>query len=325
MSTEDAGAPISDDRAHPARQRVRRIDDDVWRRDFTVNALYYDIQISRSSITSAGSKTSSAAPLRLIGDPLLRYREDPVRMLRAVRFAVKLGFTIDDSTARPFAELGQSLEEISSARLFDEMIKLFHGGCALQTFEALRHHRLFEHLFPLAEQTLAHEQAGFPATLIHRALANTDARINAGKSVTPAFLVAALLWDAVDEQRLELEANGVSEQDALGMAADTVISRQVARIAFPRRFTQMTREIWALQSRLARRTPKRVHKVSEHPRFRAAYDFLVIRAEAGEPVEEPAEWWTRYQEVGEGERERMLAALKGGEGKSRRRRRRGPA
>lgn len=318
----DSAAQTSDEGRILRDNVYGSIDDDVWRRDFTINALYYDIHDFSVIDYADGVEDLKRGTLRLIGDPELRYREDPVRMLRAVRFAAKLGFTIESGTAHPLATMGHLLEEISPARLFDEMLKLFHGGAAVETYEMLRQYGLFAHLFPLAEAALAHQQGGFPAILIQRALANTDQRINAGKSVTPAFLVAALLWDALDAERQRLEAANVPEHDALGLAADTVVSQQVARVAFPRRFTQMTREIWALQSRLLRRTPKRVEKLMDHPRFRAAYDFLVLRAEAGEPVQEDADWWTRYQEADDAERSAMCGALKPGSGKPRRRRRR---
>lgn len=318
---DETAAKVSDEGRILRDNVYGSIDDDVWRRDFTINALYYDIHDFSVIDYVGGVEDLKRGVVRLIGDPVQRYREDPVRMLRAVRFAVKLGFAIDESSARPLTEIGYALEEISSARLFDEMLKLFHGGCALQTYGALRHHGLFAHLFPMSDEALSHQNGGFPPTLIQRALENTDARINEGKSVTPAFLVAALLWDAVETQRQHLEANGVEARDALSLAADTVISRQVARVAFPRRFTQMTREIWDLQSRLERRTPKRVVKTREHPRFRAAYDFLLLRAASGEASTDLAEWWTRYQEVDDAERERMCAELKPAREKRRRRRR----
>ncbi|MGR8919423.1 MAG: polynucleotide adenylyltransferase PcnB [Gammaproteobacteria bacterium] len=304
------------------------IDDDVWRRDFTVNALYYDIADFSVIDYVGGVEDLKQGVMRLIGDPTLRYREDPVRMLRAVRFATKLGFRIEDGAAAPLESLGYLLESIAPARLFDEVLKLFQGGVALQTFEALRHHGLFGRLFPLTEEALSHEVGGFPAMLIRRALENTDTRVRDGKSVTPAFLFAALLWDATEAERQRLEASGVTGHDAPVMAADTVISQQVARVAVPRRFTQMTREIWAMQGRLERLTPKRVHKLCDHPRFRAAYDFLALRAEAGEPLDELVAWWTEFQEVDEAGREAMLAALKpdrSGKPRRRRRRRRKPA
>ncbi len=323
---EDAAA-VNDDGRILRDNVYGELDDDVWRRDFTVNALYYDIHDFSVIDYTGGVEDLKSGVMRLIGDPDVRYREDPVRMLRAVRFAVKLGFRIDDESARPLGEIGHLLEEIAPARLFDEMLKLFHGGCALQTFEALRHYGLFGRLFPQSEEALSHEVGGFPAILIRNALENTDLRVEQGKSVTPAFLVAALLWDAAEQERQRLEARGVQPHDAQGMAADTVISQQVARVAIPRRFTQMTREIWALQERLGKRTPKRAQRVAEHPRFRAAYDFLALRAASGEPLQELVDWWTRYQEVDDADREALLGELKPGEGKRprRRRRRRKPA
>ena len=307
---DDSEAAEMTDEGRILRDNVYgNIEDDVWRRDFTVNALYYDIHDFSVIDYVGGVPDLKQGVLRLIGDPRQRYREDPVRMLRAVRFAVKLGFRLDDANARALPEFASLLDAISPARLFDESLKLFHGGCALQTFEALRHHHLFEHLFPMTENTLAQQQGGFPATLVGRALANTDARLAAGKSVTPAFLLAALLWDAVEDERQHLEANGVPSIDALAMAADNCISQQVARLAIPRRFTQITRDIWALQPRLAQRSPKRVRRLLENPRFRAAYDFFKLRGEAGDADAASVDWWTQFQEVDEGARENMLGAL----------------
>jgi poly(A) polymerase len=304
------------------------IEDDAWRRDFTVNALFYDIADFSVIDYVGGVEDLKQGLLRLIGDAETRYREDPVRMLRAVRFAVKLGFRIDAVSERALFEHGGLLEQISPARLFDEALKLFHGGCALQTFEALRHYGLFAHLFPAADAALAHLHGGFPATLIGHALENTDQRIAEGKPVTPAFLLAALLWDPLEDQRQHLLASGVSEHDALDAAADTVIAEQVARLAVPRRFTQMTREIWSLQERLLKRTPKRVQRAYEHPRFRAAYDFLALRAAAGEPLDEDVAWWTDFQDADDGGREALAGDSKGAGSSNRprrRRRRRKPA
>lgn len=323
---DDPSAALSDEGRILRDNAYGTIEEDAWRRDFTVNALYYDINDFSVIDYVGGVEDLNNGIMRLIGDPYLRYREDPVRMLRAIRFAVKLGFRIEPASEQPLNELGALLEQISPARLFDETLKLFHGGVALQTFEALRHYDLFAHLFPLADAELAHEHAGFPSTLIGKALANTDARINEGKSVTPAFLLAALLWDAFEQHWKQLLAKGVAEHEAEHLAADTVISQQVARLAIPRRFTQMTREIWALQNRLARpSTPKRVRRLFEHPRFRAAYDFLALRAEAGETDAESVDWWTRFQEVDDDQRDAMIGALRGtpgSAGKPRRRRRR---
>ncbi len=300
------------------------IEDDVWRRDFTVNGLYYDIHDFSVIDYVGGVEDLQKGVLRVIGDAELRYREDPVRMLRAVRFAVKLGFKLDEACARPLPQLAGLLDAISPARLFDEALKLFHGGYALQSFEALRHHHLFEHLFPLAEVALSHERHNFPATLIGRALDNTDVRITQGKSVTPAFLLAALLWDAFEDRRQDLEADGMPPTEALDLAADQVIGKQVARLAVPRRFTQITRDIWSMQPRLVDLTPKRARRTFENPRFRAAYDFLKLRAEAGDDVAECASWWTDFQEASDADREAMLAQLDNGPaagGQKRRRRR----
>lgn len=310
IDTDISSAEVSEEGRILRDNAYGDIDDDVWRRDFTVNALYYDIHDFSVIDYVGGVEDLKKGVLRLIGDPYTRYREDPVRMLRAVRFAVKLGFRLEDRTRAPLAELGDLLEAISTARLFDEVLKLFHGGAALQTFEALRHHGLFAKLFPATDAELAHQRGGFPGTLAGLALANTDARIAESKPVTPAFLIAALLWDAVDSERERLQGTGVKPGDAMAIAADKLISQQIARLAVPRRFTQVTREIWSMQLRLPKRTSKRVRKLVQHPRFRAAYDFLKLRAESGDPVDELVDWWTRYQEADPVEQDALLDNLK---------------
>jgi poly(A) polymerase len=301
------------------------IDEDVWRRDFTVNALYYNIEDFSIVDYVGGLADIQAGQLRLIGDPAARYREDPVRLLRAVRFAVKLGFLIHPDSESPLVELGPLLEAISPARLFEEALKLFLGGCALQTFEQLRHYQLFGRLFPEVEVSLCEEEDGFPKMLLVRALENTDRRINEGKPVTPAFLLAALLW-APMRKRLQVHlVNGHSMANAQDLAQDDVIAHQVSRVAVPRRLTQVTREIWSMQWRLEQRSPKTAERLLAHPRFRAAYDFLLLRAEAGEELQAAAEWWTSFQTLEPAQREEMLRALPAGGGgrKPRRRRRRG--
>jgi poly(A) polymerase len=302
------------------------LDDDVWRRDFTVNALYYDIADFSIIDYVGGLEDVHAQRLRLIGDPEKRYREDPVRMLRAARFAAKLGFTIEAATLEPITRLRHLLEDIAPARLFDEMLKLFQGGFGLASFEMLRRHGLLHCLCPLTEKALNGPEGAFVERLVTCALANTDRRIAENRPVTPAFLFAALLWQSVEDEAASNSANGLNTPEALQLAADTVISHQVARIAMPRRFTNITREIWALQPRLAKPAPRRAQRLIEHPRFRAAYDFLLLRAEAGEPVKEAAEWWTEYLEADEGQRGSLLEAAPGaGDAPSgpRRRRRRG--
>lgn len=299
------------------------LDDDVWRRDFTVNALYYDIADFSIVDYVGGVADLKAGRLRLIGDPDTRYREDPVRMLRAVRFAAKLGFEFDPATLEPIARLRHLLEEIAPARLFDEMLKLFHGGAGRRSFDLLRQLGLFHCLCPLADAALTGNEGAFVERLITAALDNTDLRIAEDKPVTPAFLFAALLWSAVEEEAASNVANGLASVEAMQLAADTVISKQVARIALPRRFTNVTREIWSLQPRLARHPSKRAPKVMEHPRFRAAYDFLLLRAQAGEPVQEAADWWTEFQHSDDDGREQLLDASPAESANPRRRRRRG--
>ena len=307
------------------------LEEDVWRRDFTVNALYYNIADFSIVDHVGGVEDLRAGRMRLIGDPDKRYREDPVRMLRAVRFATKLGFLLDRATLDAIPRLRHLLEDIAPARLFDEMLKMFQGGVGHQTFESLRHHGLFHCLFPLTDKHLDSADGEFAQRLIAGALRSTDLRVAEDKPITPAFLIAALLWHVVEEEAEKLVANGVTLHDALGFAADTVISKQIARIAMPRRFSNVTREIWALQSKLEKPTPKRIARALEHPRFRAAYDFLVLRAEAGDPVQEEATFWTEYL-AAEGEvRDSLVQNLRSqpdsarpGSPKRRRRRRRRP-
>lgn len=298
------------------------IEEDAWRRDFTVNALFYNVD-DFSVVDYVGGMTDlNDGVLRLIGDPEQRYREDPVRMLRAARFAAKLGFIIHPGTEAPIARLASLLLEIPPARLFEEVLKLFLGGCAVQTFEKLRHYGLFAHLFPQTERSLAHEEKGFPITFVARALENTDSRIAEGKPVTPAFLFAALLWEPVRERAAQLRAEGADEQVAMQQAADEVLARQIERVSIPRRFSVPMREIWQLQWRLARPGGKRAWRLAGHPRFRAGYDFLLLRAESGEIEPAMAEWWTRFQEGDHADQQGMVDKLSTPRRKPRRRSRR---
>jgi poly(A) polymerase len=296
------------------------LEEDAWRRDFTVNALYYNIQDFSVVDYAGGMEDLRQGMLRLMGDPVQRYHEDPVRMLRAVRFAAKLGFRIHPGSEAPIFKLAHLLEDIPPARLFDEILKLFLGGCAVQSFELLRHYGLFAYLFPQTEACLAKELQGFPLTLLIRALQNTDSRIADGKPVTPAFLYAALLWEPLHKAMVELEAQGMGEIQALQEAAQAVESQQLARTSLPKRFGIPMREIWALQPRLRRITGMRPLKLVEHPRFRAAYDFMLLRAEAGEDLGELTRWWTEFQTLDENERLKQVRTG-GVQGKKRRRRR----
>ncbi|MTW19506.1 polynucleotide adenylyltransferase PcnB [Allochromatium palmeri] len=299
------------------------IEEDALRRDFTINALYYDIADFALIDYAGGLEDLRAGQLRLIGDPVQRYREDPVRMLRAVRFACKLGFSIEPATEHPLFELGHLLCDIPASRLFDELLKLFHSGYGLEVFDKLRHYGLFAHLFPATEACLAHEDHDFPITFVSRGLANTDKRLAEDKPVTPAFLYAVLLWEPVRRRWEELVAHGMASIEAILSASSEVCVEQQPLVAIPKRFSLPMREIWALQPRLEQRDGKRPYRLITHPRFRAAYDFLVLRAEAGEADAELADWWTRFQDASSQERARMTEP--GVRRKRRPRRRRKPS
>ena len=301
-STED-----EDEAERRARENVfGSREEDALRRDFTVNALYYDPADSSIIDYVGGVADLKQGILRMIGDPETRYREDPVRMLRAVRFAARLGFSIEPHTAAPLPALASLLRDVSPARLFEEALKLFQGGYALQTFELLRRHGLFQFLFPLTEKSLEKEQQGFPLMLLPRALANTDKRVNEDKPVTPAFLFAALLWEPVRLEAQARAARGIPPHEALQGAAEQVLREQLRSIALPKRFSFPMREIWAMQAKFSRRSGKQALRLLAHKRFRAAYDFLLLRAEAGEESPELAEWWTRFQAVNEAQRLEMV-------------------
>jgi poly(A) polymerase len=297
------------------------IEEDALRRDFTVNALYYNIADFSVVDYGRGMEDLDKGLLRLLGEPEVRFREDPVRMLRAVRFSAKLGFTIDPASEQLMPTLAHLLLEVPAARLCDEVIKLFHAGQALETFEKLRHYHLFEQLFPETERCLAQEESGFPITLVNQGLANTDARVQEGKPVTPAFLFAVLLWEPVRQLADRYaQADDVGMIAALQSAGAEVVSRHIERVSIPRRFSMTMREIWQLQPRFESRSGKRPFRLLSHPRFRAAYDFLLLRAKSGEVEMELAEWWTRFQAVNGEEQQSM--SQKGSEPKGRRRRRR---
>lgn len=295
------------------------IEEDAFRRDFTVNALYYNIADFSIIDYAGGMQDINAGLLRLLGDPVTRYREDPVRMLRAVRFATKLGFRIEKDSEEPIKQMAPLLGDIPPARLFDEMLKLFMGGHALANFEMLRHYELFGRLFPFTEQSLTHEEQHFPLTLICRGMENTDVRIAQGKPVTPAFLFALFLWQPVRERAARLEAGGQHPAEALQHAGSQIIAEQAGIMALPKRFSLPMREIWMLQLRLERTGGRRSLRVLGHPRFRAAYDFLLLRGEAGEVSAEMGEWWTDFQE--KNPQQAVTTDNKPGQGKGRRRRR----
>lgn len=298
------------------------IEEDAFRRDFTVNALYYNIADFSVVDYLGGMEDHRASMLKLIGDAEQRYREDPVRMLRAIRFTVRLGFTLHPNCAEPISRMAALLRQIPAPRLYEEVLKLFLGGYAVQTFEALRHHRLFGALFPDTELSLSHEEQGFPLTFVAQALDRTDRRVQDGKGVSPYFLFAALLWEPTRTRAEAKVRDGVNDIVAYQEAGAEIVSKQVHQLAIPRSVTQPMRDIWALQPRFARLHGGRPHRLLTHPRFRAAYDFLVLRAEAGEADPALADWWTRFQEADEPGQKAMLREAERGGGKSKPRRRR---
>ena len=299
------------------------VEEDASRRDFSVNALFYDLE-SGDVIDFVGALDDlEKRQLRMIGDPVVRYREDPVRMLRAVRFAAKLNLTIEPASDAPIKELSGLLENIAPARLFDEVLKLFHGGQAQKTLEALRKYDLLKWLFPIAETSLLEDEAGEPEVasytrLVAAALKNTDKRIRAGKPVTPAFLFAVLLWKRVNDGAKMYSELGNPALQSVHLAATDAFAEQVKALSVPRRFSNMTREIWTMQGRFQFKNMRRVTGFMEHRRFRAAYDFMCLRAHAGEIDSDDCEWWTLIQEVDESEKLAMCqAALSQGNNKSR--------
>ena len=271
------------------------IEEDALRRDFRVNALYYDIADFSVIDYVGGIEDLEQRRLRLIGDPATRYHEDPVRMLRAARLAAKLDFEIDAQAAAPLRELGHLLADAPSARLFDECQKMFLAGYGLASFRMLVKYGLLRHLFPGTVRALADDQSGALLALIERGLAGTDARVADGRPVTPAFLFAVLLWGEVKTLAEKLHADGTAQSLAWQRAAHRVMAEQGKRVAIPRRFGYTIEDIWALQPRFAERTRKRVFRLMAHPRFRAAYDFLLLRADESEALRESGAWWSEIQ------------------------------
>ncbi|MCK5858668.1 MAG: polynucleotide adenylyltransferase PcnB [Abyssibacter sp.] len=269
------------------------LEDDAFRRDFTVNALYYRVTDFSVVDYVGGMDDMVARQIRLIGDPETRYREDPVRMLRAVRIANKLGFDIEVATAAPIRELADLLTDVPGARLFDEVLKLFLSAQAEKNFDDLIELGLFQVLFP---QTAACLHQDGVETLIRGALQGTAARVREDKPVTPAFLFAALLWPALRDAMASAIENGQNLAQTIPEHSGDVAAEQVETVALPRRFSTPMREIWALQPRFHRRNGRRPERLAAHPRFRAAYDFLILRAAAGEETDELVQWWTEYQQ-----------------------------
>ncbi len=306
---------IDDNRVQDNSGRLLRdnvygsIDGDVWRRDFTANSLYYNIADFSIWDYTEGVADVQARSLRLIGDPEQRYREDPVRMLRAARFAAKLGFTVHDETLEPMRELADLLEGVPAARLFDECSKLFLSGHAVASLDRLVAFGLLPHLLPHTARELQCEPDGPAARLLHLGLEGTDARVHADKSVTPTFLYAVLLYGPMLRATQARVDAGAPESFAWSESIDEVLQGLIRRVAVPKRFTLPLKELLLLQPRFERRDGRRTLALLSHPRFRAAYDFMLLRADAGLVSGEIAQWWTDIQTLDHDGRVAMVAAV----------------
>lgn len=283
--------------------------EDAWRRDFSVNALYYNIADFSVVDYTGGLDDMQQRRLRMLGDPHVRCQEDPVRILRAIRFAAKLQFELEPNLVDAIAEQRERLLVVSPARLYDEVLKLFLSGYASQVLPLLRRYDIFELLFAATDRCL-NERLPFFEEMLVRACRNTDARILENKPVTPAFLFACLLWGPVQQHSEALRQSGMSPIQALQEAGYQVLQEQTRLVALPKRFRLPIREIWSGQERLRNRRGRRAYTLLENKRFRAIYDFLLLRCEAGESEQrELCDWWTRFQEVSPEERKAMCDAL----------------
>jgi poly(A) polymerase len=317
-----------DDHAHDDEGRIIRdnvygsIEEDVWRRDFTCNALYYNIADHSIWDFVGGVEHIKQKHIVLIGDPQQRLREDPVRMLRAVRFAAKLGFTIDDTVSKAIDSQADLIANVPPARIFDEFLKLFQAGHAERTFDMLREYGLFAKLFPATDKEIERDDAF--ADFVRAALRNTDKRVAQGLSVTPMFLLGVFFWAPAQRLAAEMRAEEkMSESQALSLAAYELSGQQQRRVSIPRRFTVPMREMIALQPRFTMTRGKRALNLLEHRRFRAAYDFMMLLAEVGQFDRELARLWTDVQNQSPDERaETFQIHRKPGSRRGSRRRRR---
>ena len=291
--------------------------EDAARRDFTINALYFDPATEEVWDYVGGVADIRARRLKLIGPPTTRFREDPVRMLRAARLSAKLGLAIDPRTAAPIKELKHLLENVPQARLFEEILKMLLSGNAVACVQRLRELELHHGLLPLLDDALEDPATG-PFAMA--ALKATDDRLREDKPVSPAFLLAALLWGRVERRWHELEEKGQPSMPSLHSAMHDALDAQRGSLAIPRRFDATMKELWLLQPRFLQRGGTRPFRLLEHPRFRAAYDFFELRARSGNAPLEVGQWWERFQDASGEERERMLHPDEGGKKKRRRRR-----
>lgn len=285
------------------------LEEDAFRRDFTVNALYYTVKDFSVLDFVGGLDDLNKKQLRLIGDPVTRYREDPVRILRAIRLSCKLGLSIEEKTAEPIKALAEMLEHISPARLWEEANKLFLAGHAFTTWHQLIKRDVAQHLFSATITALNKDETGDFSAFIDEALNSTDKRIEQNLPVTPAFLFAVILWQPLQNETLRLINKGVIPAEASQKAASKVFDIQRKTIAIPKRFSITAREIWGLQPRFNNLRKKNVESLIEHPRFRAAYDFLCLRAGKDKALMQQAQWWTSFQEADFAKRQEMIKAV----------------
>jgi poly(A) polymerase len=285
------------------------IDEDVWRRDFTVNSLYYNIADFSLWDYVGGAGDLAARRLRLIGDPETRYREDPVRMLRAARFEAKLGFEIEPATAEPLPRLRSLLSSVPAARLFDETLKLFLTGHGERSLDVLRRRGLLAELFPAVEGYLAAHPGGLVEQLLRQGLRNTDERVATDKPVTPTFLLALLLYGPIAQAIESLPPQRWHEIGAIAEACDRSLRAATHRVTIPRRVALGVREMYALQPRLEQPRGKRALRLLDQPRFRSAFDLLMLRAQLGLAPAGIAEWWTQLQATEPAERAALVDAL----------------
>ena len=329
VTTFRGPADVADASHQVEDEHGRLLRDNVWgdqaqdatRRDFTINALFYDPSREEVWDYHGGVADLKSKRLRAIGDPAQRYREDPVRMLRAARFAASCGLEMDAATRKPVKSLAPLLANVPAARLFDEMLKLLLCGHAAECVKRLRKEGLHHGLLPMLDVILEQPMG---ERFVMLALKNTDTRIRTGKTISPAFLFAALLWHEVLAEWKKIQARGVSPVPALHEAMDDVLNQQTEQLAIPRRYSSDMKELWVMQPRFEQRAGQRPYRLLEQPRFRAAYDFLLLRCESGEVEKSLGDWWTSFQDADDDARATMLVADAAPAAKRRKRRRRKP-
>ena len=311
----EAPSGAAEDRVQDTHGRLLRdnaygsVEEDVWRRDFTVNALYYNIADFSVWDYVGGTEDIASHRLRLIGEPEVRYREDPVRMLRAARFEAKLGFTLDPDTAAPIPQLRHLLAQVPPPRLFDETLKLFLTGHGQRSLQVLRERALLAILLPSVDRYLVEQPGGLVEQLLVQGLRNTDSRVQDDKPVTPTFLFALLLYGPIARQIESLPPQRWHEIGAIVEACDRCLREASRQVTIPRRVALGVREMYALQPRLEQPRGRRAFRLLEQPRFRAAYDLLILRAQFGLASADMATWWTNLQQLRPEDREQALSAM----------------